>query len=156
MGNVVVRTANIGDLPTLLEFEQGVIAAERPFDRYLKDDPISYYDLGALIQSDIAEVVVAEIEGKLVGSGSAKIVDSKKYVKHDHHAHLGFMYVDAAHRGLGINELIINALKDWSRTQNISHLYLDVYAGNAAAIRAYEKSGFESNMLQMRVDLNDA
>ena len=40
------RSATLDDLPALKECEQGIIAAERPYDHTLKPDPISYYDLG--------------------------------------------------------------------------------------------------------------
>ena len=153
MTDVIIRTAQIADLNTLLEFEQSIITAERPYDKYLKPDPISYYDLKELVLSDIAEVTVAEMNKSIVGSGYALIKDSKPYMNHDRHCHLGYMYVDPAHRGKGINKLILNALKEWSKSQSVYHLSLNVYVENQAAIRAYEKAGFESNMTEMQLSL---
>ena len=135
-------------------FEQAIISVERSFDSYLKNEPISYYDLKTLVSSENAEVVVAEINKEIVGSGYAKIEKSKLYVEHDFHSYLGFMYVDPEHRGKGVNQRILDTLKHWSKRKNITHLYLDVYAGNQAAIRAYEKSGFESNLIEMRVPID--
>lgn len=155
MNDIIIRSANLNDMSTLLEFEQGIISAERAFDTYLKADPISYYDLEQLILSESAEVVVAEINHKIVGSGYAKIKESKAYMEHDFHAYLGFMYVESAQRGKGINELILNFLKQWSKAQNVYHLTLDVYADNQAAIRAYEKAGFSKNLIEMKVCLGE-
>ena len=155
MTQITIRTAQIADLKTLLEFEQSIISAERPYDKYLKPDPISYYDLKELVLSDIAEVTVAEINNKLVGSGYALIKESKPYMKQEQHCHLGYMYVDPNHRGKGINKLILNALKEWSKSQNIYHLSLNVYVENQTAISAYEKAGFESNMTEMHISLLD-
>ena len=45
MSEVIVREATPDDLPILLEFEQGVIEAERPMDSGLKEGPINYYDI---------------------------------------------------------------------------------------------------------------
>ena len=42
---MITREATLKDLHTLLEFEQGIIAAERPFDGTLKEGEIHYYDL---------------------------------------------------------------------------------------------------------------
>ena len=56
------------DLPVLKEFEQAIIQYERPFAPNLKADPINYYDLEDLILREDAEVVVAVIDGELVGS----------------------------------------------------------------------------------------
>ncbi len=65
---IVTRPATPADLSILLTFEQGIIAAERPYDQTLRPDPISYYDIGELIASPEAEVIVAELDGVLIGS----------------------------------------------------------------------------------------
>jgi len=147
--DIEIRNANLADMDTLLEFEQQVIAAERPFNDDIKNELISYYDLEELIASDKAEVLVAEMNNKLVGSGYAKILSSKPYMKHTHHAYLGFMYVEPAYRGKGINKLILNSLKEWSKDKGVFNFSLDVYAENQPAIRAYEKAGFKSNLIEM-------
>src|ERR1700744_3547683 len=41
---ILIRPAPTADLPALLEFEQGVIAAERPMDPPIKEGPINYYN----------------------------------------------------------------------------------------------------------------
>ncbi|MCW8834050.1 MAG: GNAT family N-acetyltransferase [Colwellia sp.] len=155
MSDIIIRGANLNDLPTLLEFEQHIITAERPYDNHLKDDPISYYDLKELILSEKAEVLVAEVSNEIVGSGYAQIKESKPYMKHDLHSYLGFMYVAPNYRGKGINKLILNALQAWSKAQNVYHCILDVYSGNQLAIRAYEKVGFKSNLIEMCVSLDE-
>ena len=55
-----IRPAKLTDLQTLLTFEEGIINTERTFDSTLKQGEIHYYDLGELIMSDLAEVLVAE------------------------------------------------------------------------------------------------
>src|SRR6476660_7976644 len=114
MTPVFIRHATPKDLPTLLAFEQGVVATERPFDETLKPGTIHYYDLEAMLQADDVYLAVALIDGEIVGSGYARIEESKPYLKHPHHAYLGFMYVRPEHRGKGINAQIINELKNWS------------------------------------------
>ncbi len=153
MDKIKIRTATNSDLEMLLEFEQGVIAAERPFDVTLKDGNINYYDLPAMINADHIELIVAEVDGMVVASGYARIEESKLYHKHPQHAYLGFMYVRPAYRGKGINKKIIEALQTWSLTKNINELRLEVYFDNLAAISAYKKIGFSSIMIQMRLGL---
>jgi GNAT superfamily N-acetyltransferase len=147
---IIIRPARPDDLPVLLEFEQGIIRAERPFDATLKPDPISYYDISAMIGASDVEVVVAEQQGRLIGSGYVRLVEAKPYLRHAMFGYLGFMYVLPEHRGKGVNQLIINALLEWGNAQGIEEFRLDVYAENAAAVRAYEKAGFKSNLLEMR------
>jgi len=152
MSEFVTRSAVLSDLDTLREFEQGIIAFERPYDTTLKPDPISYYDLGELIKSDDAEIIVIEHEGQLIASGYAKIMSAKPYLKHDAYSYLGFMFTDANYRGKGLNKLVIGALKDWSKSKGISEIRLTVYNDNDGAIRAYEKVGFKAHIVEMRID----
>ncbi len=150
MENIIIRPATLSDLDVLLTFEQGVIAAERPFDPTLKEKDTRYYDISEMIEAPHIHLLVAETEGKLVGSGYARIEESKPYLQHTKHAYLGFMYVLPDFRGKGINGQIINALTTWSRENGITELRLEVYVPNAPAITAYEKFGFKKHMITMR------
>jgi GNAT superfamily N-acetyltransferase len=150
MENIIIRPATLADMDTLLRFEQGVIIAERPFDPTLKDEHINYYDLVGLIESDDVELLVAELAGELIGSGYARIEESKIYLKHPKHAYLGFMYVEPEHRGKGVNQKIIESLKAWAAARNVTECRLQVYYDNLPAIKAYEKIGFSKLMIKMR------
>jgi RimJ/RimL family protein N-acetyltransferase len=160
--SITIRPATTADLPTLLRFEQGVISAERPMDPTIQDGPIHYYDLYAMLASPHIHLVVAETNETaadgtnhptLIGSGYARIDPSRHYLKHTHHAYCGFMYVDPAYRGKGVNQLIIDALKAWAKSKNLTELRLDVYTTNDAAIRAYEKAGFAPYLINMRMEI---
>jgi len=150
MDEVIVRTAEKKDLETLLRFEQGVIEAERPFDVTLKRDDIRYYDMAAMLATPNVRLVVAELNGEVVGSGYARIEESKPYLKHDQHAYMGFMYTVPEHRGKGVNQKIIEALEQWANSHDVTEMRLEVYVENLAAIRAYEKVGFSGLLLKMR------
>lgn len=153
MNKINIRKAKLADLAILLEFEQGIITAERPFDPTLKEGEINYYDIEMMITAPHIEVLVAEIDSEIVGSGYARIERSKPYLNHDNYAYLGFMYTDPKHRGKGINANIIDALKEWCQSKNITEMRLDVYNDNPSAIRAYEKVGFKKHLINMRVAL---
>ena len=157
MNQVTVRQANLSDLDRLLEFEQAIIESERPFDETIRSgDDVHYYDLESLISSPDAEVVVAELGPKIIGSGYARIETSDPYLKHREHSYLGFMYVVPEQRGKGINKKIIAALESWSLSKGVTEMQLEVYVENSAAIRAYEKSGYTGLILQMRRELTEA
>ncbi|HMK17591.1 MAG TPA: GNAT family N-acetyltransferase [Chitinophagaceae bacterium] len=155
MIEIKIRKASLLDLDQLMVFEQDLIKAERPFDPTLKPDPITYYDLKSLLTSPLAEVVVAEADNKIIASGYARIDKSRHFLKHNHHAYLGFMYVVPEYRGQGINKKIMDVLKDWAVSQNITEFSLEVYYDNASAIKAYEKIGFSRYILEMRYNLED-
>jgi ribosomal protein S18 acetylase RimI-like enzyme len=153
MEEIRIRKASFKDIETLRRFEQGVINAERPFDITLKKGDIFYYDIEGMIGASHIELLVAELNSQLVGCGYARIEKAKHYLQHPQHAYLGFMYVDPAYRGKGINKKIIDALKQWSLSQNIMEMRLDVYHDNTSAINAYEKAGFTKHMIEMRMGI---
>ena len=151
MDAIHIRSASQNDLKVLRMFEQGVIKAERPYDVTLDDDPISYYDVGELIQHDDALVRVAETKGKVVASGFALVKPAQHYLNHGHYAYLGFMYTLPECRGKGVNARIVERLKQWSYARGLKEIRLTVYNDNKSAIRAYEKVGFEKHIITMRL-----
>lgn len=150
-----IRAATREDLPVLKAFEQGIIAAERPYDHLLRPDPISYYDIGEMIDADDAEVMVVEVDGEIAASGYAKEKASRHYTLPDTHAFLGFMFVSPEHRGQGLNKILLDALFDWARNRGLNEIRLTVYPGNEPAIRAYEKAGFSPYLMEMRYNLDE-
>lgn len=153
MSEVTIREATLDDLPTLLEFEQGVIEAERPMDAGLKRTPTNYYDIERLITSPDIRLDIAAVEGQLVGCGYARIEPAKPYLQYDRQSYLGFMYVRPDHRGRGINQLILDDLYRWTISRGVTEVRLEVYPTNTAAIRAYEKAGFTPYLIQMHLTL---
>ena len=146
-----LRKAIAEDLKILLEFEQAIIKTERPFDPTLKKDPIQYYDLEKMIADPDVEIIVAENEKEIVGSGYARIQTAKPYLQHEKFAYLGFMYVHPEYRGKAINAMIIEKLKVFARSNGITEMRLEVYFNNETAINAYEKFGFENHIIEMRM-----
>ena len=154
MDQVSIRRAELSDLQRLLEFEQAIIEAERPFDETIRSGPdVHYYDLEALISSPDALVVVAEHGAEVIGAGYARIESSEPYLQHDRHSYLGCMYTIPEHRGKGVNGKVMAALEEWSRSRGVNEMQLEVYAENVAAVRAYEKSGYSRLILTMRKEL---
>lgn len=155
INRIEIRSARLEDLPILLSFEQGIIQAERPYDSTLKPDPISYYDIGEMIDSEDAEVAVAVLDGELIGSGYAKKTRSRHYVSPDDHAFIGFLFVKPEHRGHGVNRRVLDHLFAWAKAAGLPEVHLTVYPDNAPAIRAYEKVGFDPYLVEMRLNLED-
>lgn len=153
--SIIVRKANLEDLPILLEFEQGVIKAERPFDQTIKEGNIVYYNIPDLISNPNSDIFVVEIENHIVASGYAKVKGDRHYLKHEHQGYLGFMFVTDHHRGKQLNKLIIDALLEWCKSRNIFEIRLDVYPDNVSAIKAYEKIGFKRHMINMRLNIEN-
>lgn len=148
-----VRKAEFKDRATLLSLEQKVVEAERPLNSSIRAKNAIYYDLDNLLIDKGSHLIVAELNNQIIGTGYAQIRTSKKSLKHSKHSYLGFMYVAPDYRGKGINKLILQHLIGWSKDQGTSDFYLDVYEGNDAAIRAYEKMGFVKSLVEMKINL---
>ncbi len=152
MEKIITRKAVLEDLEILLGFEQGVITAERPFDVTINKGHVNYYDLKQMILSDDVEVIVAEIDSKIIACGYALIKKARPYLDHKIYTYLGFMYTDPDYRGRGMNQKIVEALEDWSTSKGIKEIRLTVYSDNIPAIKAYEKVGFKQHIVEMRMD----
>ncbi len=152
MSNLQIRAAEVRDLETLREYERGVVDAERPFNQSISPGPATYYDLEALIADPQSELLIADIDGTIAATGYATIKRSLPYLEHDRHAYLGFMFVLPDFRGQGLIQKILDALVEWSASHGVVDYYLDVYANNAAAVKAYTKYGFEPNMIEMKIN----
>lgn len=152
---IIIRQAKESEINVLIEFEQGIVEAERPFDNTLKLGEIHYYDLLELIRSREAEVLVAIVDDQVVGSGYARLLDAKPYQKYEKYAYLGFMFVKPEYRGQGINKMILHRLINWAKERNISEIRLQVYEENTSAKKAYAKAGFRPNLLEMRMEIDN-
>jgi len=153
---MIIRPATLDDLPVLLDFEQKIIEAERPMDPTLKQkEKINYYSIENYIKADHTEVVVSEIDNQIVGSGYGQIRDRKDYFIQNKYGYIGFMYVKPQYRGMGISQSIIKNLCNWFTSKNLEEIRLTVYQENPRAIKAYEKVGFKSHFIEMRLNLND-
>ena len=152
---ITIRKATTEDLSILYEFEQGVLHAERPMDKTLKASKTFYYDIPNLISDQMAELVIAEINGVIAGCGYARIKQARDCFQFDQFSYLGFMFTKEDYRGKGVNKTIMNYLYDWSLSRGIYEIRLEVYPSNNAAIKAYEKVGMQVTMHTMRIDLRN-
>ena len=153
MDNFKIREASEYDLTILIEFEQEIIKAERAFDNSLKEGETHYYDFKDLIASPKAKIVVAEIDNKILGAGYAVLKEAEPFLKHCEYAYFGLMYVRPMYRERGINQQILQTLKDWVIEKQITEIRLVVYDENILAKNAYKKAGFKGHLLEMRLEI---
>lgn len=148
----LIREATQDDLPTLLDFEQALIAYERPLTPTIKEGKISYYNIKGYIDNPSICVLVATVDNTVIASGYSLVKQAADYKKAAQFAYLGFMYTVPEFRGKGINQLIINKLMQWAADRKLTEIQLEVFAENNSAIKAYNKVGFQSDLIMMRMD----
>ncbi|GGW91217.1 GNAT family N-acetyltransferase [Alteromonas halophila] len=151
--SVACRLATESDLPTLNQFQRGIIAAEAQYIPRRKDQDYSYYDLSALLSDTDTRIIVAEHQQRLIGSGYVQKRPSKAYLQHDWHGYVGFIYTLPDYRGQGVAKKVISALAQQAKAMGLDELRLDVFADNQAAVATYKASGFTANLIEMRYPL---
>ena len=107
MNELYIRSATLKDLETLLEFEQGVIKAEKPLDPFLSKGSLFYYNIPEMIMSKHIHLIVAVYKKELVASGYVRIENSNHYHKNPQHGYIGFMYVKQQFRGQKVSGSIL-------------------------------------------------
>ena len=148
---ITYRQATPNDEQALNQCLQEIVAAERPMDECLQDGFIQYYDPLKFLSSDNTQLIVAESEHGVVACGAAEIRNAKAYYHYHKTLYLAMMYVNEDYRGTGINAQIIEGLLSWGKSKGVENAMLTVYPQNASAIKAYEKLGFETALLEMRL-----
>ena len=63
------------------------------------------------------------------------------------------MYVKPNFRGKRISSLILESLKSWAKSKELKELRLDVYNENLAAIKSYERFGFNKSLINMKMEI---
>ncbi len=84
--------------------------------------------------------LLAELEGKIVGSAGISCVGRKEKIRH--RAEFGIS-VDQAYWGLGIGRALTEACIECAKNAGYTQLELEVVAENRAALALYESVGFE-------------
>ena len=149
----IIRPARKDDLETLREFQQGIVAHERPFDTGIpKEGEVEYYDIEKLLEDEKTYFVVAEIGNSLVGCGFGQIRENLPWEVHPQYGYVGLMYVKPEYRRKEIARRVVQTLISWFGERGIGHIVIQVYHENSNAVAAYRSYGFTDFLLQMRFD----
>ena len=138
----VIRRAEPGDAGALVELGRAVGAEPEGWLITTRDWRSAGEErryLRAVRRHPHAAVFVAEDRGKVVGRLS---LSRDTHPASSHVADLGLM-VAAGHRRRGIGWGLLEAAVDWAREVGVTKLELHVFPHNEAAIRLYERFGFD-------------
>lgn len=100
---------------------------------------------GFLVEVQDKKVAVARVArsaGRVVGySVSWRVVDE---------LHIGNIGVDPSQQGRGVGRALLEDLIDLAARESLLYATLEVRAGNARAIRLYERGGFDAVAIRRR------
>lgn len=105
--------------------------------------------------------LVAELNGQAVGDAQAQLLEPATTAAIQpgldtgrRRAYLGYLAVQAEHRGKGIGGVLLRAVADWARDNGAELLLTDTnLRSNVGAIEFYESHGFEQQAVILRKDL---
>ncbi|MEK6873504.1 MAG: GNAT family N-acetyltransferase [Nanoarchaeota archaeon] len=87
--------------------------------------------------------VVLEINGKVIGFGSAYLWSNKGVVES--------VYIDKNYQKKGYGTQILKYLINWMKLKKVKHIESNILTENIPSIKLHEKLGFKPYLLRMRL-----
>lgn len=140
---IIIRVPEIKDAESLIEHVKKInkettflIREEEEFNFTIKQQE-SF--IRARLNSDINLFIIAEVEGKIIGS----CILSGTNLKREKHKMDLNISIQKEYWGIGIGKKLIETSIDWAKENNIEKIGLKVDTSNSKAVGLYEKLGFE-------------
>ena len=156
---VVVRRAVFEDARTIAEFAHKLVVQHQNYNarRFAqianKEQMATFY--GNQTKAENARVLVAEIEGKIVGFAYIQF-EAKDYAALlKSAAWLHDLYIDESARGHKAGKNLIEAAIEAAKELGANKLMLSAAAQNEKARAFFEHSGFKTTMVEMMLDLTE-
>lgn len=157
--DVTIRKATLKDIEILDSLQNKLGQHEKKFHPMIKKKgKIRYHtlkDFRELIKSKNALVLIAEINGKVIGSGFCRILkNTADWSIYDKRAIIRQVFVEEKYRRKGIGGKIIEKLVEWLHKRKIYDIRVMVLSENSNAVNAYLKYGFKGYIYEMNYKLD--
>jgi GNAT superfamily N-acetyltransferase len=153
---VTVRRAAKGDIPTIVELWHELQLANCGYDKRLAVKPSaqSWYEgfMGLQIDHDNAIVVVADLDGKVVGYGFGQVMQRPTLADGDC-GYIADLCVAPSARGRGVGRRIFLEIRSWFFRVGIRHIEVQVVRSNPASQAFWRKMGFDEFLRTLRSEM---
>jgi ribosomal protein S18 acetylase RimI-like enzyme len=138
--SLTIREARVEDAEAILDVVKEVASEESLIllDKGEYDVRLEKRHIVSAKASGKTLILVAEVDGKVVGVGELKVGEFKK---NSHTAELG-LAVTKEFRGLGVGKALMEEMLSRAEKMGVEKVCLSVFSTNNAAITLYEKFGF--------------
>ncbi len=145
MNNVHIRLANMDDAKQLrhLYFELDTDSVKYQPEHfvmgYRNDDFFS-----SILQDDNQDIIVAEIDGKVIGFSHVMILKQKNVacLKPQTVIYIQDLGVLESERSKGIGTILMDASKEYGKRKGADFIRTQVFPENIDGMRFYERNGF--------------
>ena len=155
---IAVRRATQDDVPRVAEFAMKLVEQHQAYDpirfaRIATLDGMKWF-YGSQIEAKDAAVLVAELDGGIVGFVYIGYEEKNYAELAVSTARLHDIYVDEAARHSGAGKALIGATFEVAKEFGASKLMLSVAEKNKPAQEFFEKSGFRATMREMMLPID--
>ncbi len=136
------RQADLHHLALLPAVFQAFSGPPRPRERFRH-----------FVEDEDADVIVAEIEGRIVGFTNLEKAAHPSYPMFKHHEYVLMhnIVVDTHCRKQGVGSILMDATRRWARAHGLTFIQTTVWSANTTAKQFYAKHGFKT--LSERIEL---
>ncbi|MFL5610381.1 MAG: GNAT family N-acetyltransferase [Gemmatimonadaceae bacterium] len=158
---VSIRPATQADVPTIGRLGALLVRTHHEFDpeRFIAARPGTAQGYGSFLGTQLDEpdiiVLVAELEGQVIGYTYAGIEDYDYMSLRGPAGALYDIVVDPDHRGHGVGRMLLDATLEALKVRGAPRVVLSTAERNEPAQRLFEKAGFRRTMIEMTRELND-
>jgi ribosomal protein S18 acetylase RimI-like enzyme len=156
-----VRPAVIADMPTVGRLGALLVQTHHDFDpkRFMAATGRTAQGYGSYLGTQLNEpsviVLVAELEGKVVGYTYAGIEGTDYMALRGPAGALYDIVVDPEHRHRGVGQMLLDATIAALEARGVPQIVLSTAEPNAPAQRLFARSGFRRTMIEMTRDAGD-
>ncbi len=151
---ITVRPAIKKDLPAIQKLHRALfLYEEKHFDDTVNPKWSLTKHARAWFASQIGVrnecLIVAEVDGKVVGYLSASLLKPLRMWKPARYAELYSISVTKKHQRAGLGKAMMQMFLDWSKRMKIDYISVDASFTNKGAIDFYRKYGFKPHEVRM-------
>ena len=139
---IVIRRARVKDLPELEALLGVLFSIEADFE---VDEAKQHRGLSLMLGSDTRQILVAQVDGRVVGMVSAQLVIST--AEGGPSALLEDLVVREEHRGINIGARLLAKIEKWAVEKGATRYQLLADRKNSPALAFYEKHGWHPTQL---------
>ncbi|HZK07208.1 MAG TPA: GNAT family N-acetyltransferase [Bacteroidales bacterium] len=152
-----IRKAKLQDIEQVTNYGLILLKQHSDLDPYfVPTDAVEEVYRDFMERSLLSEdrlLLVAEIDGKIVGYAAAEIQARSPIFRIAKNGYINDVFVEEEFRKLGIAREFLTELKKWFESKGIKHVELSVLADNEVGKKTWAKFGFETYEIKKRVSI---